>query len=85
MSVNAILSTGQGQGQVTKRHSIKRSHFGHVIHVVAAGSSQANIPAVAPVENACNVYASTRSVYLYTQSRGHAVTQVLPKTENKTQ
>ena len=33
MSVNAILSTGQGQGQVTKGHYIQKSHCGHVIHV----------------------------------------------------
>ena len=34
MSVNAILSTGQGQGQVTKGHYIQKSHCGHVIHVL---------------------------------------------------
>ena len=34
MSVNAILSTGQGHGQVTKGHYIKKSHCGHVIHVI---------------------------------------------------
>ena len=34
MSVNAILSTGQGHGQVTKGHYIQKSHCGHVIHVV---------------------------------------------------
>ena len=33
MSVNAILSTGQGHGQVTKGHYIQKSHCGHVIHV----------------------------------------------------
>ena len=32
MSVNAILSTGQGQ--VTKGHYIQKSHYGHVIHVL---------------------------------------------------
>ena len=30
MSVNAILSTGQGQGQVTKGHYIQKSHCGYV-------------------------------------------------------
>ena len=34
MSVNAILSTGHGQGQVTKGHYIQKSHCGHVIHVL---------------------------------------------------
>ena len=34
MSVNAILSTGQGHGQVTKGHYIQKSHCGHVIHVL---------------------------------------------------
>ena len=34
MSVNAILSTGQGQGQVTKGHYIQKSHCGLVIHVL---------------------------------------------------
>ena len=34
MSVNAILSTGQGQGQVTIGHYIQKSHCGHVIHVL---------------------------------------------------
>ena len=36
MSVNAILTTGQGQGQVTKGHYmyIQKSHSGHVIHVL---------------------------------------------------
>ena len=34
MSVNAILSTGQGQDQVTKGHYIQKSHCGHVILVV---------------------------------------------------
>ena len=34
MSVNAILSTGQGHGQVTKGHYIQKSHRGHVIHVL---------------------------------------------------
>ena len=34
MSVNAILSTGQGHGQVTKGHYIQKLHFGHVIHVL---------------------------------------------------
>ena len=34
MSVNAILSTGQGQGRVTKGHYIQKSHCGHVIHVL---------------------------------------------------
>ena len=34
MSVNAILSTGQGQGQVTKGHYIQKPHCGHVIHVL---------------------------------------------------
>ena len=29
-----VLSTGQGQGQVTKGHYIQKSHCGHVIHVV---------------------------------------------------
>ena len=31
MSVNALLSTGQGQRQVTKGHYIQKSHCGHVI------------------------------------------------------
>ena len=30
MSVNAILRTDQGQGQVTKRHYIQKSHCGHL-------------------------------------------------------
>ena len=34
MSVNAILSTGQGHGQVSKGHYIQKSHCGHVIHVL---------------------------------------------------
>ena len=34
MSVNAILSTGQGHGQVTKGHYIQKPHCGHVIHVL---------------------------------------------------
>ena len=34
MSVNAILSTGQGHSQVTKGHYIQKSHCGHVIHVL---------------------------------------------------
>ena len=34
MSVNAILSTGQGHGQVTKGHYIQKSHCGHVMHVL---------------------------------------------------
>ena len=34
MSVNAILSTGQGHGQVKKGHYIQKSHCGHVIHVL---------------------------------------------------
>ena len=34
MSVNAILSTGQGQGQVTKGDYIQKSHCGHVMHVL---------------------------------------------------
>ena len=34
MSVNAILSTGQGQGEVTIGHYIQKSHCGHVIHVL---------------------------------------------------
>ena len=34
MSVKAILSTGQGHGQVTKGHYIQKSHCGHVIHVL---------------------------------------------------
>ena len=34
MCVNAILSTGQGQGQVTKGHYIQKSQCGHVIHVL---------------------------------------------------
>ena len=34
MSVNAILSTGQGHDQVTKGHYIQKSHCGHVIHVL---------------------------------------------------
>ena len=34
MSVSAILSTGQGQVQVTKGHFIQKSHCGHVIHVL---------------------------------------------------
>ena len=34
MSVNAILSTGQGHGQVTKGHYIQKSHCSHVIHVL---------------------------------------------------
>ena len=34
MSVNAILSTGQGHGQVTKGRYIQKSHCGHVIHVL---------------------------------------------------
>ena len=29
MSINAILSTGQGQGQVTIGHYIQKSHCGH--------------------------------------------------------
>ena len=33
LSVNAILSTGKGQGQVTKGYYIHKSHCGHVIHV----------------------------------------------------
>ena len=32
--VNAILSTGQGQVQVTKGHYIQKSRCCHVIHVV---------------------------------------------------
>ena len=35
MSSNAMLSTGQGQGQVTKSHYIQKSHCGHVIHVLS--------------------------------------------------
>ena len=34
MSVNAMLSTGQGHGQVPKGHYIQKSHCGHVIHVL---------------------------------------------------
>ena len=34
MSVNAILSTGQGQGEVTKGHYIQKSHCGHEIRVL---------------------------------------------------
>ena len=34
MSVNVILSTGQGQGQVTKSHYIQKSNCGHVIPVL---------------------------------------------------
>ena len=36
MSLNAILSTGQGHGQVTKGHYIQKSHCGvfMVIHVL---------------------------------------------------
>ena len=34
MSLNAILSTGQGHGQVTKGHYIQQSHCGHVIYVL---------------------------------------------------
>ena len=34
MSVNVILSTGEGQGQVTKGHYIQKSHCGEVIHVL---------------------------------------------------
>ena len=34
MSVNVILSTGQGHGQVTKGRYIQKSHCGHVIHVL---------------------------------------------------
>ena len=34
MSVNAMLSTGQGQGQVTKGHYILKSHCGDEIHVL---------------------------------------------------
>ena len=34
MNVNAILSTGQGQSQVTKGHYIQKSHCGHVIRVL---------------------------------------------------
>ena len=34
MSVNAILSAGQGHGQVTKGHYIQKSNCGHVIHVL---------------------------------------------------
>ena len=34
MSLNAILSMGQGQGQVTKGHYIQKSHCGHMIHVL---------------------------------------------------
>ena len=34
MSVNAILSTGQGHGQGTKGHYIQKSHCGHVIQVL---------------------------------------------------
>ena len=29
MSVNAILSAGEGPGQVTKGHYIQKSHSGH--------------------------------------------------------
>ena len=36
MSVNLILSTGQGQGQVTKGHYNQKSHLGHVTHVLWA-------------------------------------------------
>ena len=34
MRVNAILCTGQGQGQVTKGHYIQKLHCGHVMHVL---------------------------------------------------
>ena len=34
MSINAILSTGQGHGQVTKGHYIQKPPCGHVIHVL---------------------------------------------------
>ena len=34
MSVNAILSTDQGQGQAKKGHYIQKSHSGHVIDVL---------------------------------------------------
>ena len=34
MSVNTMLRTDQGQGQVTKDHYILKSHCGHVIHVL---------------------------------------------------
>ena len=34
MSVNAILSMGQGQGQVKKGHYIEKPHCCHVIHVL---------------------------------------------------
>ena len=36
MSVYGILSTGQGQSQVTKDLYIQKSHSGHVIHVLGA-------------------------------------------------
>ena len=34
MSVNAMLSTGQGQGQVTNSHYIQKAHSGHFIHIL---------------------------------------------------
>ena len=34
MSVNVILSTGQGHSQVPKGRYIQKSHCGHVIHVL---------------------------------------------------
>ena len=34
MSVNAIISTGQGHDQVTTGHYIQKSRCGHVIHVL---------------------------------------------------
>ena len=34
MSVNDILRTGQGQGQVTKGHYSEKSHSGHMLHVL---------------------------------------------------
>ena len=36
MSVNAILSTGQGQGQATNGHYIQKLHSDHVIRVFIA-------------------------------------------------
>ena len=34
MSANAILSTGQGQSQVTIGHYNEKSHCGHVIQIL---------------------------------------------------
>ena len=34
MSINAILSTGQGQGQVSKGQYIQKLYSGHVIQVL---------------------------------------------------